>query len=199
MQYKLLFGTNNLGKIRELNQLLKDIKKLDIISPTDIDLKLDIPETGESYKENALLKARAFAEESGYVTLADDSGLEVDALAGAPGIFSARYANKKGAAQLEHLLKELKGIPENERSAKFRCVVAIAVPQGDAYTFEGSVGGQIGFKPSGKHGFGYDPIFFMPEFGKTMAELDEETKNQISHRAKAVQAALPTLIQIFEI
>ena len=194
---KLLIATNNPGKIREYQELLADLP-LELTSPAQEGLDIEVAETGESFAENARLKAIAYAKASGLLTLADDSGLEVDALGGEPGIRSARYAGE-GASDEERyqlLLERLEDVPWEERTARFRCVIAVATPDREVYTAEGSCEGIIAFEPEGEHGFGYDPIFYLPEYGKTMAELPPEVKNKISHRAKAAQKTREFLAQI---
>jgi XTP/dITP diphosphohydrolase len=191
---KLLLATNNQGKIQEFRALFQDIA-YELTTPSDIQLKLEVEESGATYAANAQLKARAFCEASGLLTLADDSGLEVDALNGEPGIRSARYAGPAAADvnKVEYLLSRLKGVPEEKRSARFRCVIAIAKPGGQVLFCGGKCEGRISFAPRGLQGFGYDPVFYFPEMGKTMAELPEEIKNQISHRGLAAQAAVVLL------
>ncbi len=193
---KLLIATNNPGKAREYEALLQDLPAVRITFPAREGLALEVQETGETFAENARLKALAYADASGLPTLADDSGLEVDALHGAPGVRSARYSGTgaSDADRYRKLLAELAGIPPSQRSARFRCVVALALPGGDIYTAEGTCEGQIDFTPRGEFGFGYDPVFVVAgQGGRTMAELAPEVKNKISHRARAVQAMLPRL------
>ena len=191
---RLCVATNNPGKQREFAQLLADWGG-DIVFPGDLGIDLEVEENGASFEENAVLKARAYAAASGLPTLADDSGLEVDALAGAPGVFSARYAGVGASDQdrRQKLLAAMADTPLDRRSARFRCVVAIADPDGGVAVAAGACEGRIALKPRGTHGFGYDPIFYLPEYGCTMAELRPELKNQISHRARAIQAARPLL------
>jgi XTP/dITP diphosphohydrolase len=192
---KLLIATNNPGKVREYEQLLSRLA-VEITFPAQEGLVLDVEETGATFEENASIKALAYAQTSGLLTMADDSGLEVDALDGAPGVRSARYAgpDSTDADRYRKLLAALAGVPPEKRSARFRCVVAVAVPGGATETADGTCEGQIGFEPRGEHGFGYDPVFIVTGFeGQTMAELDPEVKNRISHRARAVMAALPLL------
>jgi XTP/dITP diphosphohydrolase len=193
---KLLIATNNQGKVREYKALLQDLPGVKITFPAQEGLVLEVQETGETFEENARLKAQAYARISGLPTLADDSGLEVDALAGAPGVRSARYAGPKTSDRDRYrkLLAELADVPPTLRSARFRCVVALAIPQDAMYIAEGTCEGQIGLVPRGAFGFGYDPIFVVEgQDGRTMAELPPQVKNQISHRARAVQAMLPDL------
>ncbi len=187
---KLLVATNNPGKVREYEELLAG-RPFQVTFPAAAGLELDVAETGDTFEANARLKALAFAQASGLLTLADDSGLEVDALAGAPGVYSARYAGP-GAGDADRygkLLAALEGVPQGQRTARFRCVIALAWPDGRLRLAEGRCEGQIGFGPRGDNGFGYDPVFVVEGYGgRTMAELAPEIKNRISHRARAVQA-----------
>ena len=191
---KLLVATNNRGKVREYAELLDGLA-VRLTFPAREGLSLEVEETGETFAENAILKARAYAEASGLLTLADDSGLEVDALDGAPGVRSARYSGPGASDEDRYrlLLRRLAGVPAEGRTARFRCVVALATPEGEVQTAEGRCEGVIGFEPRGTHGFGYDPVFYMPDRGQTMAELLPEVKNRISHRARAARAAMPIL------
>jgi XTP/dITP diphosphohydrolase len=191
---KLLLATNNQGKVREFHFLLKDCG-VELFTPASSGIKLDVHESGANYEQNARLKAEAFASASGLLTLADDSGLEVDALNGEPGIRSSRYAGE-GASDIQRvnfLLNKLKNVPSEKRAAHFCCVIAIARPQGSISFYSGRCDGLIIDQPRGTNGFGYDPIFLFPELGKTMAELPEEIKNTISHRARAAQKAYQAL------
>lgn len=194
---KLLIATNNQGKVRELQNLLKDTGT-ELITPSQIHLELDVPEDGQTYAENATKKAVAFAEASGLVSLADDSGLEVDALDGAPGLYSARYAPKPNASDRDrraYLLENLKDKP-HPWTARFHATIAIAVPNGETHLAEGFCEGEIISEERGTGGFGYDPVFLLPELGKTMAELSTDEKNRLSHRARAVIKAKPILDDI---
>jgi len=195
---KLLLAISNPGKIREYRCLLDDLGyQLTTLSEEGIE-KI-IVETGNTYEENARLKAVTYAKLSQLTTLADDSGLEVDALNGEPGVKSARFAGET-ATDLENVnlvLAKLKGIPWEQRTAHFRCVIAIATPEGQCQVCSGECHGLIAFKPKGQNGFGYDPIFFLPEMGKTMAELPLEMKNRLSHRAQASQKARQVLQQLY--
>jgi len=182
---RLLIATNNPGKLKEYREIFKELA-LTVTSPQEEGISLSVEECGRSYAENAILKARAYARVSGLLTLADDSGLEVAALGGAPGIFSARYGGKASDEDRYRLLLEkMKGIPQEKRQARFVCFAALATPQGEVEVVEGSCPGVIAFAPPGKHGFGYDPVFYLPQQGCTMAELEPEVKNSISHRARA--------------
>ena len=195
---KLLIATNNKGKVKELQDLLKDTG-LEILTPADINLNLEVEEDGTTYVENAARKATAFAHASGLVSLADDSGLEVDALNGAPGIYSARYHPKSGADDSDrraYMLENLKDKPV-PWTAHFHAAIAIAIPDNDVQVVEGNCFGEIIPEERGDNGFGYDPIFLFPELNKTMAELDLYEKNRLSHRAKAVMNAIPVLKKIF--
>ena len=192
---KLLVATINPGKLEEYRRLLRELP-LEITSLRDEGIDFEPEETGSTFEENAILKARTFAEQSRLLTLADDSGLEIDKLGGAPGVHSARYGGTQRGEdrqRYELVLGQLEGVPKAERTARFRCVVAIVTPEGQVETAKGAIEGIIGFEPRGKYGFGYDPIFFIPEFECTMAQLPPETKNRISHRARAAEAALPII------
>lgn len=201
---KLVIATHNPGKLREYRDLYTAMLAdgaLEIVSLADLGIGLEPAETGETFVENAILKATAFAAHSGLPTLADDSGLEIDALAGAPGVHSARYGGTgrgEDAQRIGLVLDQLRDVPRSRRAARFRCVVALATPDGAVETADGVVEGVIAHEPRGRHGFGYDPIFYLPEFGRTMAQLDPATKNRISHRARALQAALPLLRRMLE-
>ena len=197
---KLLIATYNPGKLVEYRELLNSLP-IELISPGDESVDLDVEESGSSFEENAVLKARAFARASRLPALADDSGLEVLALDGAPGIHTSRYAgpHASDADRYRKLLAELAGVTWERRQARFRCVIAIATPRGALKTVEGSVAGRIAFQPRGKHGFGYDPVFYLPQHDKTMAELPEEIKNQISHRSVAARKAIPLLQQMLDL
>lgn len=194
---KILLATQNQGKVKELQEMLADTQ-IDILSLYDIENWEDVEETGSTFAENASLKARAAAERTGYIALADDSGLEVDALDGAPGVYSARYAGepKDDERNNDKLLKALEKVPDEERTARFRCALVIATPDGKEYLTEGTVEGRISRVRRGKDGFGYDPLFFMPDFGRTMAELTLTQKNKLSHRAQAFQKAIPILKEL---
>lgn len=195
---KLLTATANKGKIRELRALLNNLG-FELVTPTDIGLNLNVEENGATYAENAAKKAVAFAQASGLTSIADDSGLEVDALDGAPGLYSARYSPKPRATDADRRAFLLQNLQDKPRpwTARFRATVAVADPEGNVEWAEGVCEGEIIPEERGAGGFGYDPIFLMPELGKTMAELSDETKNRLSHRAKATQAAGPILMRIF--
>ena len=193
---KLLLATNNKGKVREYKQLFRDLP-FELVSPAELGIKTEVNEVGGSLEENARLKATTLARESQLLTLADDSGLEVDALGGEPGPLSARYAGA-GASdkdRINYLLARLRGVSGEKRSARFRCVIAIATPDGKVKLCSGECHGFITLEPKGREGFGYDPVFYLPELGKTMAELPMGVKNKISHRGQAARRAREVLMK----
>ncbi len=186
----LLVATTNRHKLEEYRTIFSDIP-FKLLSLNDIQLDLDVEETGTTFQENAELKALAYARASGILSLADDSGLEIDALGGAPGIYSARFAgvDTPYEERFHIIFERLRGLPVPQRSARFRCVITIAEPSGYHKSVEGSIEGIIADVPRGANGFGYDPIFLVPELGKTTAEIPPEQKNQISHRGRAARLA----------
>lgn len=191
---QLLLASENKGKLVEMRELLLGLG-LELFSPYDLDLRLNVDENGSTYAENAALKALAYQRASGLATLADDSGLEVDALGGRPGLHSARFSplpNASDADRRAYLLEQLRGKPQ-PWTACFHCTVAVALPGGSLEFAKGECPGVISPIERGSTGFGYDPIFYIPERGATMAELGEAVKNQISHRARAIRAARPLL------
>jgi XTP/dITP diphosphohydrolase len=191
---KLLLATNNKGKAREYKSLLQGVP-FELVTPAEVGISTEVVEVGRSFEENARLKATTLAAESRLLALADDSGLEVDALGGEPGTLSARYAGE-GASdrdRVSYLLTKLEGVPREERTARFRCVIAIATPEGEVELCSGECDGIIAFEPRGNRGFGYDPIFYLPELRKTMAELPPELKNKVSHRGRAAAKACQVL------
>ncbi len=189
---RLLVGTGNPGKVREFRELLDGLP-VELVTPADIGLDMEVEETGDTLEENALIKAQAYASAGGILTLADDSGLFVDALDGAPGVISARYGAPDARTdedRVELLLRNLADVPDGERDAAFRCVIVIAEPDVDTVRIaKGELRGIIGRAPRGTNGFGYDPIFVVPEYGKTVAELDSDIKNALSHRGRAALIA----------
>jgi XTP/dITP diphosphohydrolase len=193
----ILFGTSNPDKLEELRAILSDLPST-LLSLDDIAGASVVEETGATFAENAILKATAYARASGVLTLADDSGLEIDALGGEPGVYSARWAGVETpySERFRIILERLAGIPEDQRTARFHCVIAIARPDGLLATAEGILDGRIAHEPRGAAGFGYDPIFYVPAYGKTVAELPTEVKNQISHRARAAKQARQKLLDI---
>jgi XTP/dITP diphosphohydrolase len=196
---RLLIATGNRKKLEELRALLQGVP-FEILCPADIGLKQDTAETGDTFEENARLKAVSLASQSGLLTLADDSGLEVEALGGQPGVMSARYAgeNASDSQRVDYLLSKLADVPFEKRGARFRCVIAIASPQGNVQLCSGECRGYIAFQPKGQNGFGYDPVFFIPELGCTMAELPPEKKHEISHRGQAIRKARALLLKMLD-
>lgn len=186
----LLLATSNPRKLEEFRAIFSGLP-LKLLTLNDLHLEIEVEETGTTFAENAELKARTYAQASGMLALADDSGLEINALGGAPGVHSARYLGKETPYEVRFrsILEQLKGLPVERRTARFRCAIALAEPTGYTRIVEGEIEGVIANSPRGKYGFGYDPIFFLPEFGKTLAELAPEIKNRISHRARAAQSA----------
>ncbi len=194
MGYKLLLATNNQAKVSEYRSLLENIP-IELVTLAEQGITTVVDEGGESLEENARLKATLLAAESQLVALSDDSGLEVDALGGEPGRLSARYAGE-GASdrdRVNYLLSRLKNVPWEKRSACFKCVIALATPDGEVELCSGECRGIITFEPRGKQGFGYDPVFYLPELDKTMAELPLEIKNQLSHRGQAARKVYQVL------
>jgi XTP/dITP diphosphohydrolase len=188
----LLVATHNPGKLREYDQLLAGLG-FTLLSLADLSSSAHVEESGPGFEGNARRKAAAHARASGILTLADDSGLEVDALGGEPGVRSARYVPGSDADRVEALLEALRDVAWERRRARFRCVIAVAGPGGVIGTAEGACEGIIALAPAGEGGFGYDPVFYLPELELTMAQLEPEEKNSVSHRARAVEAALPLL------
>ncbi len=198
MQRKLLVATRNKGKIREFADMLNafDVSWLNL---NDVGISEDVAETGDSFQANAILKAKVYANKAGLLTLADDSGLEVDALDGAPGIYTARYggAGLTPEERYRFLLQNMRGVPWARRSARFRCVIAVSSEKGDLLaSAEGICDGVIAEEPAGEGGFGYDPIFYLPDREQTMAQIPSSTKHLISHRGQALQALKPALNRI---
>jgi XTP/dITP diphosphohydrolase len=194
---EVLLGTSNAHKLAELRAILGDLP-ITLLGPGDVASFPDVAETGATFAENAILKATAFARASGLLTLADDSGLEIDALGGEPGVYSARWAGADTpySERFRIILERLAQTPPEQRTARFRCVIAIAGPDGLLATAEGVLEGIIATEPQGAGGFGYDPIFYLPAYGKTVAELPAAVKNRISHRAAAAAQARQQLLDI---
>lgn len=193
----ILIATGNPDKVREFSRLLQGTI-FSLFTPADEGIDINVEETGKTFEENARLKATAYAAKTKSLVIADDSGLEVDALGGEPGTLSARYAgeNASNEARIALVLSRLQGVPWEKRIARFRCVIAIGLPSGEIRLCQGDCPGYITFEPKGRAGFGYDPIFYLPELDKTMAELTMEEKNRVSHRGKAARMALQTLQQL---
>ena len=190
MTRQIVVATRNSGKIREIRAILDD-PNLELLSLEDISFLEELVENGNTYLENARIKSSRVAGVCGKITLADDSGIEIDALQGRPGVESARFGGEDldSPARNALLLELLKAVPWEERTARFRCIITIHYPGGKEYACEGVCEGAIAQAPKGTRGFGYDPIFFLPRYGKTMAELSPEEKNKISHRAEALRKA----------
>ncbi|GEK58084.1 nucleoside-triphosphate diphosphatase [Marinococcus halophilus] len=182
----IVIATKNAGKVKEFEHMFGSQYKVESLLEKKID---DIPETGVTFEENAIIKAEAVRDHLNCTVIADDSGLEIDALDGRPGVYSARYAgeNKDDEANMEKVLQELKHIPRDRRSARFVCVLAVALPDGSVHTFTGTCEGEIAEARAGTNGFGYDPVFYLPGYKKTMAELNAEEKHRISHRGRALE------------
>ena len=180
---KLIFATGNENKMREIREILAG-RGYEILSMKEAGIDIDVEENGKTFSENALIKARAISEASGELVLADDSGLEIDALGGEPGIYSARYMGHDTSyvEKNNNLIQRLEGVPDEKRTARFVCAMAAVFP------VVGTMEGRIGYEIAGENGFGYDPIFYLPEYGKTSAEISPEEKNAISHRGKALRA-----------
>ena len=189
MRQRLIFATGNEHKMKEIREILADFP-VEILSLKEAGVDIDIVEDGTTFEENALIKAKAVMKVTGQLTLADDSGLEIDALNGEPGIYSSRYLGEDTSYVKKNsvILERLKDVPEEKRSARFICAVAAAFPDGQSKVIRGTMEGSIGYEIKGENGFGYDPIFCVEKYGCTTAELSEEQKNEISHRGKALRA-----------
>ncbi len=192
---KIIFATGNENKMREIRQIMGDMP-VEILSMKQAGVSADIVEDGTTFEENALIKARAIAEITKEIVLADDSGLEIDALNKEPGIYSARYMGEDTSYHVKNrnLISRLEGVEEEKRTARFVCAIAAAFPDGEAVTTVGTIEGRIAYEEKGENGFGYDPIFFVPEFDCTTAELSDEEKNKISHRGNALRAMKEKLL-----
>ena len=188
MKKRLIFATGNEGKMREIREILKDLD-YEILSLKEAGIDIDIVEDGETFEENAIIKATTVMKACGEIVLADDSGLEIDYLNKEPGVMSARYMGENTSYRIKNqiLIDRLDGVPKEKRTARFVCVVAAAFPDGRVETRRGTIEGRIAYEPAGENGFGYDPIFYYPEKGMTTAEISPEEKNRISHRGKALR------------
>lgn len=185
---KIVFATGNVGKMREIREILADMD-VEVFSMKEMGIEVPVEENGTTFEENAVIKAKAVAEACGEIVLADDSGLEIDYLNKEPGIYSARYMGEQTPYSVKNakLIERLEGVPEEERTARFVCAIAAVFPDGEIRTSHGVIEGRIGHEEKGKNGFGYDPIFYVPELGRTTAELSDNEKNRISHRGKALR------------
>ena len=194
---KIVFATTNEGKVKEIKEILKDFP-IEVVSMKEMGITADIEENGATFEENSLIKARALAKLTGLPALADDSGLEVDYLNGEPGIYSARYLGRDTDYDYKnnYIIDKLSGAKGEERSARFVCVISLVLPDGREFVERGVVEGLIGYEQKGENGFGYDPIFYLPEYGKTSAELPPEEKNRISHRGKALTAMKKLIVTL---
>lgn len=186
---KIIFATGNAGKMKEIREILKDLDA-EVLSMKEAGVEADIVEDGKTFEENAVIKAKTVCELTGEIALADDSGLEIDYLNKEPGIYSARYMGEDTSYRIKNanLIERLEGVPDEKRTARFVCAIAAAFPDGTVKTVRGTMEGRIGYEEAGENGFGYDPIFYLPEYGCSSAELSMEEKNKISHRGKALQA-----------
>lgn len=189
MNKRIIFATGNQGKMKEIKMILGDLN-LEILSMKDAGIDIDIIEDGTTFEENAIIKAKAIRDMTGDIVLADDSGLEIDYLNKEPGIYSARYMGENTSYDIKnnHLIARLEGVADEKRTARFVCVIAAALPDGRILTSRAVIEGIIGYEIKGENGFGYDPIFYLPEYQCTTAELSSEIKNRISHRGKALEA-----------
>lgn len=194
---KIVFATTNEGKVKEIKEILGDFP-IEVVSMKEMGITADIEENGKTFEENSLIKARALAKLTGLPALADDSGLEVDYLNGEPGIYSARYLGRDTDYDYKnnYIIDKLSGAKGEERSARFVCVISLVLPDGREFVERGVVEGLIGYEQKGENGFGYDPIFYLPEYGKTSAELPPEEKNRISHRGKALTAMKKLIVTL---
>ena len=195
MQGRIVFATGNAGKIKEIRMIMEDTG-MEVVSMKDAGIRVDIEENGQSYEENALIKARAVAAFTKDIVMADDSGLEIDYLNKEPGIYSARYLGHDTSYDYKNkvILEKLKDVPKEQRSARFVCALAAVFPNGKEVVKRATIEGEIGYEIAGENGFGYDPIFFVPEYGVTTAELTMEQKNAISHRGKALRMIKEELV-----
>lgn len=185
---QIIFATGNEGKMKEIRMILEELK-CPVLSMREAGIEADIVEDGQTFEENAIIKARAIAQQTDSVVLADDSGLVIDYLNGEPGIYSARYLGEDTSYRIknQNLIDRLEGVPDEKRGARFVCAIAAVLPGGEILTERGIMEGRIGYEEKGGNGFGYDPIFYVPEYDCSAAELTPEQKNQISHRGKALQ------------
>ncbi len=192
---RIIFATSNEGKMREIRRIMEDTD-YEVLSLKEAGISADIEENGTTFEENAGIKASSIAKLTGEMVLADDSGLEVDYMDKAPGIYSARFLGEDTSYDIKnsYILDKLKDVPLEQRSARFVCAIALAYPDGKVITKHATIEGYIGYEIKGENGFGYDPIFMVPEYNKTTAELSMDEKNQISHRAKALQAMKAELV-----
>ena len=199
MENRLIFATGNDGKMKEIRMILADLG-VPVLSMKEAGVSADIVEDGKTFEENAAIKAETIRDLTGAIVLADDSGLEIDYLGGEPGIYSARYMGEDTSYDIknQNLLDRLEGVPDEKRTARFVCAICAALPDGRKLTTRGTIEGIIGHGISGENGFGYDPIFWLPEYGCSTAELSPEKKNELSHRGKALRAIKEQLREILK-
>ena len=192
---KIIFATGNAGKMKEIREILKDLDA-EVLSMKEAGVEAEIVEDGKTFEENALIKAKIVCKLTGEIALADDSGLEIDYLNKEPGIYSARYMGEDTSYRIKNanLIERLEGVPDEKRTARFVCAIVAAFPDGTVKTVRGTMEGRIGYEETGENGFGYDPIFYLPEYGCSSAELSMEEKNKISHRGKALRAIKAELL-----
>lgn len=186
---KIIFATGNAGKLKEIRQIMADMR-IEIVSMKEAGIEVDVDENGTTFEDNALIKARAIAAHTDEIVLADDSGLEIDALNGEPGVYSARYLGEDTsyAVKNQTILDRLFGVPKEQRTARFVCAIAAVLPNGQELLVRETIEGYIGERPAGENGFGYDPIFYVDEYQCSTAQLTDQQKNAISHRGKALRA-----------
>ena len=194
---RIIFATGNEGKMREIRMIMSDLG-LEILSMKEAGIHADVEENGKTFEENAVIKAKGIAALCNDIVLADDSGLEIDALNKEPGVYSARYMGEDTSYTIKNmnLVERLNGVPDEERTARFVCAIAAALPDGRVLETKAAMEGRIGYEERGENGFGYDPIFMLPEFGKTTAELSAEEKNELSHRGKALRLMKEKLMEV---
>ncbi len=189
MHNKIVFATGNAGKVREVQAILADMG-MEVLSMKEAGISIDIVEDGTTYEENALIKARAVAKCTDAIVMADDSGIEIEFMDNGPGIYSARFLGEDTSYTIKnnYIIGQLDGVPDQKRTARYVCAIAAVLPNGEELTTRGVFEGRIGYEEAGENGFGYDPIFYVPKFGKTTAQLSPEEKNQVSHRGLALEA-----------
>lgn len=199
MAVKIVFATGNKGKLKEIQDIMADMD-VEIISMKEAGIEVDIVEDGTTFEENAMIKAKAIAQYTDAIVMADDSGLEIDYLNKEPGIYSARYLGEDTSYDIKNqaLLERLEGVPDEKRTARFVCAIAVVFPDGETQVVRETIEGRIGYKIEGENGFGYDPIFYLEEYGCTSAAISPEEKNKISHRGKALNAVKSILLKKFE-
>lgn len=197
MKKTIVFATGNQGKMREIRQILEGMD-VEILSMKEAGISMDIVEDGTTFEENAVIKAKAVASATDHIVLADDSGLEIDYLNKEPGIYSARYMGEDTSYDIKNanLLERMEGVEDEKRTARFVCAIAAVLPDGQVLTVQGVIEGRVAYEPKGSNGFGFDPIFYLPEYGCTSAELSEEDKNAISHRGRALRAMKEKLKEV---